>query len=111
MPRAFWSASALADLFDAGLGHPHHRLRAQARCRRLIDAVVAAGGVAPGKAAMFDDIARNLVAAHALGMTTVWLKTDAPWGTPGPGISGCVAPGDIDHETDDLAQFLNSIRI
>ena len=51
--------------------------------------VVAAGGVAPRKAAMFDDIARNLVPARALGMTTVWLKTDAPWGKHGPGISRC----------------------
>ena len=33
---------------------------------------------------MFDDIARNLVPARALGMTTVWLKTDAPWGKHGP---------------------------
>ena len=58
---------------------------------------------------MFDDIARNLVPAHALGMTTVWLKTDAPWGQHGPLMD--TAPQDIDHQTGDLGQFLQTIRI
>ena len=71
--------------------------------------VMAAGAVEGSGAAMFDDIARNLVPARAAGMTTVWLKTDAPWGKQGPLMD--VAPGDIDHQTDDLAGFLNSIRI
>ena len=73
------------------------------------DAVVAAGGVNPSESAMFEDIARNLVPARALGMTTVWLKTDAPWGNHGPLMD--VSPGDIDHETENLTQFLQSIRI
>ena len=73
------------------------------------DCVVEAGGVACREAAMFDDIARNLVPARALGMTTVWLKTDSPWGKDGPLRD--VAPSDIDHQTDDLTQFLHSIRI
>jgi putative hydrolase of the HAD superfamily len=71
--------------------------------------VMAAGAVEGPEAAMFDDIARNLVPARALGMTTVWLKTDAPWGKHGPLMD--VAPGDIEHETDNLTQFLNTIRI
>jgi putative hydrolase of the HAD superfamily len=71
--------------------------------------VVEAGGVACREAAMFDDIARNLAPARALGMTTVWLKTDSPWGKHGPMMDA--APVDIDHETDNLTQFLHSIRI
>jgi len=71
--------------------------------------VVKASGVACEQAAMFDDIARNLVPARALGMTTVWLKSDAPWGKHGPLMD--VAPTDIDHETDNLTQFLQTIRI
>jgi putative hydrolase of the HAD superfamily len=71
--------------------------------------VMAAGMIEGSEAAMFDDIARNLVPARALGMTTVWLKTDAPWGKHGPLMD--VAPGDIEHETDNLTQFLNTIRI
>jgi putative hydrolase of the HAD superfamily len=76
---------------------------------RAYDSVVAAGGLAPREAALFDDIARNLVPARAMGMTTVWLKTDAPWGKHGPLMD--VADGDISHQTEDLAQFLHSIRI
>jgi putative hydrolase of the HAD superfamily len=73
------------------------------------DSVVAAGRVACQNAAMFDDIARNLAPARKLGMTTVWLKTDSPWGKHGPMMD--VLPGDIDHETDNLTRFLQSIRI
>ena len=76
---------------------------------RAYASVVEAGQVKCGEAAMFDDIARNLVPARAMGMTTVWLKTDSPWGKHGPLMD--VAQGDIDHETADLTQFLNSIRI
>jgi putative hydrolase of the HAD superfamily len=71
--------------------------------------VVQAGGVACAEAAMFDDIACNLVPARNLGMTTVWLKTDSPWDKHGPLMD--VAEGDIDHQTDNLTQFLHSIRI
>ena len=71
--------------------------------------VVRESGINCAEAAMFDDIARNLAPARALGMTTVWLKTDSPWGKHGPLLD--VARGDIDHETDNLTQFLNSIRI
>ena len=42
-------------------------------------------GIAPGRAAMFDDIARNLVPARALGMTTVWLNNGSAWSQAGPG--------------------------
>ena len=71
--------------------------------------VVRESGITCAEAAMFDDIARNLVPARALGMTTVWLKTDSPWGKHGPLMD--VSPRDIDHETDNLTQFLKTIRI
>ena len=77
--------------------------------QRAYEQVVATAGLKPDGAAMFDDIAHNLAPARALGMTTVWLKTSAPWNNHGPLIE--TAPGDIDHETDNLAQFLHSIRI
>jgi putative hydrolase of the HAD superfamily len=76
---------------------------------RAYDSVVAAGGIIPREAALFDDIARNLPPARAMGMTTVWLKTDAPWGKHGPLMD--VLESDISHQTEDLTQFLNSIRI
>jgi len=69
--------------------------------------VVAASGLPPKEAAMFDDIPHNLPAARALGMTTVWLNTGADFshGAPPP------PRAHIDHETDDLSRFLHAIRI
>jgi putative hydrolase of the HAD superfamily len=72
--------------------------------------VLAHGGFAPGAAAMFDDIARNLVEARRLGMTTVWLDTGAVWDRQGPEFP-LAAASHIDHVTKDLTQFLNRIRI
>jgi putative hydrolase of the HAD superfamily len=70
------------------------------------DAVVAASGLAPQRAAMFDDIPHNLAPARALGMTTVWLNTGHDFSHGGP-----LGSGHIDHETDNLVQFLHAIRI
>jgi len=72
--------------------------------------VLASSGVLASEAAMFDDIARNLVEAHALGLTTVWLKNGSPWSSQGP-LHPVAEPEHIDYETDDLAAFLHSIRV
>jgi putative hydrolase of the HAD superfamily len=72
--------------------------------------MVAHGGFAPGAAAMFDDIARNLVEAHAMGMTTVWLNNSAPWERQGPEFPVASALH-IDHEINDLARFLGTLEI
>jgi putative hydrolase of the HAD superfamily len=78
--------------------------------RRAYDRVVAAAAIEPARAAMFDDIAHNLVAARALGMTTVWLNTGSAFSHGGP--EAAEAPHEhADHETQDLPQFLTSIRI
>jgi putative hydrolase of the HAD superfamily len=74
------------------------------------DHIVAHGGFPARAAAMFDDIARNLVEARRLGMTTVWLNTNAGWDRQGPEFPLATA-SHIDHETKDLTQFLNRIRI
>jgi putative hydrolase of the HAD superfamily len=72
--------------------------------------VLAHAGSNGAAAAMFEDIARNLVEAHELGMTTVWLKNGSEWSDQGP--SHPVAhPHHIDYETDDLTGFLLSIRV
>jgi putative hydrolase of the HAD superfamily len=77
--------------------------------RRAYDSVVAAGAVECGRAAMFDDIPRNLVAARALGMTTVLVKNDdAPWANHGPQME--VSADDISFQTTDLTDFLHDIR-
>jgi putative hydrolase of the HAD superfamily len=74
------------------------------------DLLIAQAGIAPRQAVMFDDMTRNLAAAHALGMTTVWLNQGPLWSGDGPEAK--VAPdGPIDHEIADLAGFLHAIRI
>jgi len=69
--------------------------------RGAYDAAITCSGAVPARAAMFDDAARNLLPAHALGMTTVWLR-------PPGGAAG--APH-IHHETQDLGEFLHVIEV
>jgi putative hydrolase of the HAD superfamily len=72
--------------------------------------IVSAGEFVPKSAAMFEDMARNLMPAHALGMTTVWINNGASWSHQGPEFP-LVARRHIHHEIDDLAEFLHAIRI
>ncbi|MEX2648298.1 MAG: pyrimidine 5'-nucleotidase [Alphaproteobacteria bacterium] len=60
-------------------------------------------GVAPRRAAMFEDIARNLAPAHAMGMSTVWIRTDSAWGREGSDGAH------VHHATDDLAVWLDAL--
>lgn len=66
------------------------------------DAIVSHASSAPSSIALFDDRACNLPPAHALGMTTIWPRH----GTATADEQAC-----IHHETDDLAGFLQAIRI
>lgn len=56
----------------------------------------------PTAAVMIDDIARNLLPAAALGMTTVWLRNDTDWGRTG------AADGHVHHVVDDLIAWLET---
>ena len=67
-------------------------------------------GVTAAQGAMFDDIDRNLVEAHGIGWTTVWLNNGSEWSRQGP-REPIAEPHHIHYETDDLACFLHSIRI
>ncbi|MFO1088549.1 MAG: pyrimidine 5'-nucleotidase [Hyphomicrobiales bacterium] len=63
--------------------------------------------VDPARAAMFEDIARNLEVPHDLGMTTVLVTS--PANVDGNLINdktGDALAGYVDHRTDDLARFL-----
>jgi len=71
--------------------------------------VLADNQIAPSRAAMFEDAARNLVPAHELGLTTVWLKNGSVWSKQGPKHPVAEARH-IHYETDDLSAFLLAIR-
>ncbi|MGH3966723.1 MAG: hypothetical protein ACRDTV_01005, partial [Mycobacterium sp.] len=56
--------------------------------------------VDPARAMMLEDMARNLVPAAALGMTTAWLRNGLDWAADG-------ADGaHINYVVEDLAGFL-----
>jgi putative hydrolase of the HAD superfamily len=67
-------------------------------------------GVDPARAAMFEDLARNLAVPHALGMTTVLVVPDGSREVLREGweMEGREA-AHVDHVTDDLTDFLRRI--
>ncbi|HUK00618.1 MAG TPA: pyrimidine 5'-nucleotidase [Stellaceae bacterium] len=65
-------------------------------------ALIARHGVEPRTALMVEDMARNLVPAAALGMTTAWVQTSKDWAREGAG------PDDIHHVIDELAPWLRA---
>jgi putative hydrolase of the HAD superfamily len=93
------------DIFDIKAAELEPKPRPQVYARFL-----ARHNVEPRKAALFEDLARNLEVPHALGMTTVLVVPQ------GSGVvlredwelAGRDAPN-VDHVTDDLAGFLNGI--
>lgn len=60
-------------------------------------------GLVPDATVMVEDMARNLLPAHALGMTTVWVRTASDWGQPLPGDDH------IDITVDDTADWLAAV--
>ena len=73
------------------------------------ETVLARAGIAPERCAMFEDVARNLVPAHELGMTTIWLNNGSVWSKQGPEFP-VAATHHIDYEITDLNEFLRSVR-
>lgn len=69
--------------------------------------LLAAYDIDPLRAAFFEDMAKNLAPAAALGMTTIWVRNMPDWGDPRD-----VEPdGDhVHHITDDLAVWLRGLR-
>lgn len=77
---------------------------------KTYDRFLATHGVDPARAAMFEDLARNLEVPHRLGMTTVLV---VPEGTREVFRESWEMEGrnepHVDHVTDDLAGFLRAV--
>jgi putative hydrolase of the HAD superfamily len=80
--------------------------------RKTYERFLARHDVDPAKAAMFEDLARNLEAPHALGMATVLVVPEGQrevfredWELEGRDAAH------VDHLTDDLAGFLEKILL
>ncbi|MFO1189858.1 MAG: pyrimidine 5'-nucleotidase [Alphaproteobacteria bacterium] len=69
---------------------------AAATYRRMATALA----IAPDRAVMIDDIPQNLVPAAAMGMTTVWVRTDTEYARIGE------VGKHVHHIADDLAAWL-----
>ena len=70
---------------------------------QVYEALLKRHAIMASTSVMVEDMARNLIPAHDLGMATVWLKNDTTWGaqdSDGPHIH---------HAVDDLAPWLKSL--
>lgn len=94
--RNVLAARGLSGVFDAVYGVEHAGYRPKPDLAAY-ETVFARDGLDPTTAAMFEDVARNLAAPHAMGLKTV-LVGDAPDRSPF-----------IDHHTHDLAAFLSQV--
>jgi putative hydrolase of the HAD superfamily len=95
------------DVFDIVAGELEPKPLAQ-----TYDRFLARHGVDPARAAMFEDLARNLEVPHRLGMTTVLVVPEATrevfresWELEGRDAAH------VDHLTDDLAGFLARLEV
>ena len=93
--------------FRGGVRHHRRRTGAEAGAADLSRNSSRVHGVDPAKSAMFEDLARNLVVPHQLGMTTVLVVPDGAkevvredWELEGRDAAH------VDHVTDDLTGFL-----
>ncbi len=94
--RNVLEARGFSELFDAVYGVEEAGFRPKPE-RIAFERVFARDGLDPSRAAMFEDMARNLEVPKALGMATVHV-TEKP------------EPAEhIDHHTDDLTGFLRAI--
>jgi putative hydrolase of the HAD superfamily len=70
--------------------------------------------VEPTRAAMFEDLPRNLAHPHAIGFTTVLVRTGKDWSSE-PVEARPAAHGEdhdhVHHVTDDLGTFLGAVKL
>lgn len=78
------------------------------------DSFLARTGVDPSSAVMFEDLARNLEPAHALGFTTVLVRSAKDWSGE-PAEARPAGPEDhpahVHHVADDLGTFLAALKV
>jgi putative hydrolase of the HAD superfamily len=68
------------------------------------DALLGRFGINPARAAMIEDMAKNLKPAWQLGITTVWVAGDIDWACEGADEEH------VDFRCDDLAEWLSLRR-
>ena len=91
----------IKDLFE-GIFDIHAASLAPKPRPHVYDLFLGKYGVDPSRAIMFEDMVRNLIPAHALGMATVWINTGSIWGEADYDASK------VHAETDSLHGWLDS---
>lgn len=76
---------------------------------RPYDQMVERFAIDPARACMVEDIARNLVPAHALGMATVWVSSESEWSHPDRSAIG--TGSHIDVVVEDLVGWLETVAL
>ena len=72
--------------------------------------LVAEHAIRPQATVMVEDIAKNLEAPAAMGMRTVWVRTEHAWSGPGVKADADTPPAPyVHHVTDDLGRFLHAV--
>ena len=96
--------------FRGGVRHHRRRARTEAGAADLPEIPRRVTTSIPRRSAMFEDLARNLVVPHQLGMTTVLVVPDGTrevvredWELEGRDAAH------VDHVTDDLTGFLQGL--
>ncbi len=69
----------------------------------VYDVLVRRHWIDPKRAVMVEDLAKNLLPAHQMGMTTVLVRTEAEWAQDG------IAGEHVHHVIDDLVAWLHQI--
>ncbi|MEO9970998.1 MAG: pyrimidine 5'-nucleotidase [Hyphomonadaceae bacterium] len=105
-------AMKLDDLFDGMFGIEDMNYQPKPH-GGAYDAFLSKFGVDPAGAVFFEDLARNLEPAHAMGFATVLVYSDKDWShepaAARPAGQAADRPPYIDHTTDDLTLFLESV--
>lgn len=91
------AARGLSDVFDARFGIEDAEFTPKPQ-KKAFETVFAAAGIAAEGGAMVEDDLRNLAAPRVMGMRTLWV-TEAPHDPA------------VDATTDDLATFLQKVRL
>jgi putative hydrolase of the HAD superfamily len=106
--------AVLARLGGADLFETIHDIRAMdyqpKPLRAAYDGFLSAYGIEPARAAMFDDLDKNLVVPHELGMTTVHVVAGEDFAheqVEAWELATATGPH-VHHRTDDLATFLGA---
>jgi putative hydrolase of the HAD superfamily len=98
----------ILDRFDGVFGITEGGLTPKPE-RVAFERFFAAFGVTPGRAAMFEDIEKNLVVPHDVGMRTVLVLPRTPDPFREAWEQAAIQAGHVHHTTTDLAAFLRWI--